>query len=170
MRLTPLVFSLCLGCAIARPIASDSGASTTPDLQELEAAPPESDRLKSKELSSIDDDIQSWFAGHQSRRSHIQLDRPMYRPGDTIWVKSWTVLTQRLAADPNNRVTLDLINPRGQTVVAKTVQQLGGGASNDFVLPADAPGGKWILRSTAVSGEVTDRPFIVSSYTPPRIQ
>ncbi len=139
------------------------------DPGDIEEAPPASPRLDDKVPADMSSRIDSYFEGRGSQRIHAQLDRPMYKPGETVWVKTWSVATRGLARNPRNRITYDLVNPRGQVVETKLVAQQNGTASNDFILGNDAPGGQWTLRATLPTGEIDERPFIVSSYTAPRI-
>jgi len=114
--------------------------------------------------------IETHFMARGSQRIHTQLDRPMYKPGDDVWIKTWTVLTRAFAPSRSPQITYELINPRGNVVETKMLIQQGGTATNDFILPADAPGGLWSIRSTLPTGEVDERPFVVASYEAPRIR
>ncbi|MBW2257398.1 MAG: hypothetical protein JRI25_22760, partial [Deltaproteobacteria bacterium] len=140
-------------------------------LPDFEPAPAASSQLVVGDLpTELDARIDSWFEGHGTRRMHVQLDRPLYKPGETVWVKTWSVATRGLAPDEQYYVTYDLVNPRGLVVETKNVLQERGAATNDFVLGDDVPGGKWTLRATLPTGEVDERPFVVSSYQTPRIR
>ncbi len=144
----------------------------------LSEAPPafEQARDASGEVSGSDldqdlpADVDSYFARSGSRRVYVQLDRPMYRPGDSVWVKSFGVLTRGLTPDTYPQVTYELLNPRGQVVQTKQVSQASGTAHNDFVLDGAAPGGRWTLRARLATGETHERAFVVSSYQTPRLQ
>jgi len=150
-----------------------------PELSQVEAvelpdafdeAPPASERLDDALPAELAGRIDSHFEGRGTKRIHTQLDRPLYRPGEDIWVKTYSVATRGLARSHHRQITCELLNPRGEVVVTKAVQQVNGTATTDFALDADAPGGQWTLRSTLPTGEVDERPFVVSSYTPPRIR
>jgi len=169
-----------IGLADATPEPSPDAEPPTPSRDEdsllerfpdKEAVPAESPRLTAHALpKDVPEKIDGYFDIHGTRRLHVQLDRPMYRPGDAVWVKTWEVKTRGLATEHQPFIQYELIDPRGQVVETKQVNHTDlGVAHNDFVLPEGAPGGKWTLKATAINGEVDERPFVVSSYTPPRI-
>jgi len=164
-----LVLFLAASCGTrhsAEPLANEIVAP----IEEVETAPPASERIDAKLPARTADKIDSYFAGYGSRRVHTQLDRPMYKPGEDIWIKTWSVTTRGLTPPQLDRITYELINPQGNVVETKLVQQQNGTATNDFVLAEDAPGGQWTVRSTLQTGEIDERPFIVSSYEAPRIR
>jgi hypothetical protein len=182
MRLPPIVLVLAASCTLrhepvdtepadgidgAEPVA----ALAVAPLPTIEPAPAPSERLSGSSVAvDVGQRIDAWFQGHGTSRVYVQLDRPMYRPGDAIWLKTWSVASRGLLPDANHAITYELVDPRGLTVQTKGVAQAQGAATNDFVLPADAPGGKWTLRATLPTGEVDERPFVVASYQTPRIR
>ena len=115
--------------------------------------------------------VATHFEGSGGRRIHIQLDRPIYQPGDTIWIKTWDLRTRDLGRDHGNRgVRYELVSPRGSVVLNKLVQEERGIATNDFVLPAGLRGGEYRVRVVTLDGHRAERPVLVSSYEPPRIK
>ncbi|MCA9494671.1 MAG: hypothetical protein KC621_32305, partial [Myxococcales bacterium] len=171
MRWPSLLPTLALGCALSHTAAHDRVAAEPGSLDVEPAAAP-TDRLNPEAIpDGLDERIESWFDGHGSRRLHVQLDRPMLRPGETVWVKSWNLATRTLTGEGAGAgVTYELLDPRGTIVETKRVLQADGTATNDFVLPTDAPGGRWSVRLTAPTGETVERPFVVSSYQAPTIR
>lgn len=167
MRCPSLVLILAAGCSLH----NNPELRDTEELQltaDLERAPPASARLSAPD--DVDTRIDSYFEGQGHQRLHVQLDRPLYKPGDDVWVKTWSVASRGLQPSPHGQITYELVNPRGQVVGTRLVQQQGGTATNDFTLDPDAPGGRWTLRASLPSGDVDERPFVVSSYTAPRIR
>ncbi len=159
---------LALACSTNVPPASVGDASAPA----FERAGPPTPRLSETAidgLAELSATIDAHFERQGTGRVHVQLDRPLYRPGETVWVKTWSVRTAAFAPSGAPGVSYELLNPRGQIVGTKQVEQRQGTATNDFVLPSDAPGGRWTLRATDAAGEVDERPFIVASYAPPRI-
>ena len=156
---------------LAPPAPQDATARVLERFPDREVAPAETPRLVRHELpGDIPQKVDDYFDIHGTRRLHVQLDRPMYRPGDAVWVKAWNVQTRGLAPAAQPMLQLELLDPSGAVVQTRKAQQQGAGtAHHDFVLPAEAPGGKWTLRASSPTGEVDDRPFVVASYTPPRI-
>jgi hypothetical protein len=171
VRWSLLLPSVVAGCALLGPSAHDTLATAGPGaLPDLELAPPASPRRTADDAAAaLSTRIDDWFAGHGTRRLHVQLDRPLYRPGESVWLKTWNVASRGLAATEGGGITIELVDPRGSVVETKLLLQQGGTATNDVTLPADAPGGRWTLRATLATGEVDERPFVVSSYEAPRI-
>ena len=136
------------------------------------AAPPPSPRLADLPAPSrITRAITAHFEGHAGRRIHIQLDRPIYQPGETIWIKTWDLRARDMAGSHDNRgLRYELVSPRGSVVLSKLVEEEDGMATNDMVLPEGLRGGEHRLRVTTLDGHVAERPVLVSSYEPPRIK
>ncbi len=136
-----------------------------------EAAPPASPRqsLPGDNLPSL---IGRYFEGHVGRRLYIQVDKPLYKPGETIWFKTWDLQARTLAgANAAQTSTVELVSPKGATVLKKRLRSASGGsASNDFELPAEVQGGEYTLRATAADGQKAERTVIVSAYEPPRLK
>lgn len=170
-RTSSILVILAVSCAVSMG-GGESSAVTGLD-PVFERAPSPTARIAWEELDGVEDvagRIDAHFASHGTDRMHIQLDRPLYRPGESVWLKTWLVRSFDFNARGGAVVTYELVNPRGQVVQTKSVQQGPSQGTNDFVLPADAPGGKWTLRASASTGEVDERPFIVSNYQAPRIK
>src|SRR5690349_18532277 len=166
MRWLPILPFLAL---VLRSAAAADAPAPAP-AADLERAPRPSARLLAESTPPALAELDTWFAGHGSHRLHIQLDRPLYRPGESVWIKTWSVATRSLAGDGAQGITYELVNPQGQVVGTKNVLQERGTATNDFVLPPGAPGGQWTLRATLPTGESDARPFVVASYAAPRIK
>ena len=115
--------------------------------------------------------IQSYFAGHVGRRIYIQLDKPLYKPGETLWVKTWDLLARDLKGPKHVAgIRYQLVSPRGSVVLRKRVRQRQGTATNDFVLPTGLAGGEYKLRVISWDGRRAERPVVISTYEPPRIK
>ena len=166
-RSSILIAGLVLACSSAVP--PSSATSDALPSSSFEHAGPPSARLADVDVDGIASMIDSHFSVHGTDRMHIQLDRPLYRPGEVVWIKTWAVRSAGFEPAPYPFVGYQLLDPRGLVAQSKQVQQQMGSATNDFVLPDDAAGGKWTVRATLPSGEIDERPFIVASYSAPRI-
>lgn len=112
----------------------------------------------------------SYFGSHQGHRIYLQVDKPLYKPGETIWIKSWHLDVPALAGSGGNGITYQLISPKGAVVLEKLVPQAGGSATNDFEIPAEAQGGEYLVRARGQDGTLVERPVIVSTYEAPRVK
>jgi hypothetical protein len=103
---------------------------------------------------------------------YVQVDKPLYQPGETIWFRSWDLTARALSGDTiAGGVTYELINPKGAAILTKRVTVARGLGTNDFVLPEGIEGGEYTLRATSMDGQSKeDRPIIVSAYQAPRLK
>ena len=70
------------------PLPAELAPSASPRLSGVSAA----DVVKTK--------VESFFHGKTGRRIHIQTDKPLYKPGETIWFKTWDLQTRSLSRPP----------------------------------------------------------------------
>src|SRR5688572_471698 len=77
------------------------------------------------------------------RQMYVITDKPLYRPGETIWFRSWELLVLGFApVASEHAVTFDLVDPKGAVVATRKVRSTGGLAANDIALPPDLAGGR----------------------------
>jgi hypothetical protein len=147
-------------------------AGKKPPLPALPAAPAPaaSPRAQGMPVEDLQRLIADFFAGRPGQRSYLQTDKPLYQPGETIWFKSWSLKSRQLEASDMSETTVELISPKGASVMKKRLRLLSGSANNDFVLPDEAQGGEYTLRATAADGEKTERAIIVAGYEAPRMK
>ncbi|MBA3457426.1 MAG: hypothetical protein H0T42_30375, partial [Deltaproteobacteria bacterium] len=118
----------------------------------------------------IEKALDAFHGATQGRRGYIAIDKPLYQPGESIWFRTFDLASADLSGHPRGITTFKLISPRGSTVLEKNVLTANGSAANDFVLPAGASGGEYVLRAETDHGTITERKIIVSTYQPPRIK
>jgi len=137
-----------------------------------EVAPPASPRLA--DVPAVDvltRGVRSWFEGRPAQRLYVQVDKPLYRPGETIWIKTWDVAARDLSGSgAAEALTYQLVDPRGAVVQDKLVRADRGRALGEFELPAALPGGEYIVRARGAAGVESERRVIVASYQAPRIR
>jgi len=155
--------------------------------QVLPPVPPEAAPRASPRLSlppgaetTLAASIGRYFESHVGRRLYIQVDKPLYKPGETIWFKTWDLQARDLSRPPTAAetaqapaTTVELVSPKGATVLRKRLRAPAGatgGTTNDFELPAEVQGGEYTLRATTASGHKAERTVIVSAYEPPRLK
>jgi len=137
-----------------------------------EPAPPETPRLgNADEAATLGSRVTSYFQGHAGRRFYIQLDKPLYKPGETIWVKVWDLTTRTFSGDhPQVGLTIELRNPKGAAVATRRVQEQHGAGQADFDLAGGIEGGEYTLHVQSFDGQSGERPLIVSTYEAPRLK
>ena len=121
--------------------------------------------------------------------THLQTDKPLYKPGETVRFRSLTLERSTLRPpandqhlrfslrDPGDAVTqLDVGNGRLlrdlQPVMGPDKKPLRGIGVGEYVIPAGAPGGEYKLDLHEVTSEnphgvlIETRKFIVNRYVP----
>lgn len=141
------------------PVAAEDAPAASPRLPSL----PGADALKAQ--------IETRFQNQGSRRFYIQTDKPIYKPGETVWVKAWDLTTRAFSGQHNTAgMYVELISPRGAQVAKKKVRENAGMAQADFELAAGIAGGEYTLRVKTLDGKTAERPIVIASYEPPRLK
>jgi hypothetical protein len=158
------------GVAQAAPVLP-----TLPPVPSNEEAPAEQGRLAAgepqKKLEKVSD---AHFGNERDARLYIQLDKPLYQPGETVWVRTTEVRAATLAAQEGLSAhygfTYELLSPRGSVVLGKRVRGEKGVAFSDFELSVDQEGGEYTLRVSSDTGFQESRTFVVNTYEAPRFK
>jgi len=141
------------------PLPAELAPSASPRLSGVSAA----DVVKTK--------VESFFHGKTGRRIHIQTDKPLYKPGETIWVRIWDVTTKGLSGQHSTAgMHVELLSPRGAQVAKRKVREQSGAGQTDFALDASIVGGEYKLKVKTFDGVQEERPLIVSTYDPPKLK
>jgi len=135
-----------------------------------EPAPAASTRLHTMRSLDLPAMTASYFDKSLRHSLYVQVDKPLYKPGETIWFKAWDLRSRNLTGIGEKILTVELISPKGATVLKKRLRSLAGGASNDFDIPAEAQGGEYKLRVITDQGQQLERSIIVSAYEAPRMK
>ncbi|BBB70062.1 hypothetical protein UNDYM_5809 [Undibacterium sp. YM2] len=153
-----------------KTIASQDGQKPVLGPVAAEPAPAASTRIKQVRAEELPALINSYFDTHESRNLYIQVDKPLYKPGETIWFKSWDLKARNLTGSKMQAATVELISPKGASVIKKHLRVEAGSAANDFELPAEAQGGEYKIRITSSDGKTLERAIIVSAFEAPRMK
>jgi alpha-2-macroglobulin-like protein len=135
-----------------------------------EFAPNASARQETPQPGDLARLISRYFEGNIGRRFYIQVDKPLYKPGETIWFKTWDVTARGLSGADTDQATVELVSPKGATVLKKRLRTSAGSATNDFELPAEVQGGEYTLRAIAGDGQKAERTIFVAAYEAPRLK
>jgi alpha-2-macroglobulin-like protein len=138
---------------------------------EPEKAPPASRRASGlPSVARLTQGVESYFAGQVGARVYVQVDKPLYKPGETIWFRAWHLGARALEGLNQGDLTAQLVSPKGAVVLEKRLAVQNGYARNDFEIPDDVQGGEYLVRIQTPQGEREERPVIVSSYEAPRLK
>ncbi len=176
-RSLPLTLALCIGATCTLPGVDPLAAELAEPDEEVAPAPPEAAPAPSRRLATAEgfeafqDQLEGAFEGWPGRSFHVQVDRPLYRPGETIWLRAWDLERRSLSASGQGQgLEIQLINPKGATVVSKKVAHNDGLNTNDVVVPEGVPGGEYLIRILRGGQQEAERPIIVSAYEAPRLK
>ncbi|MFZ6741998.1 MG2 domain-containing protein [Undibacterium sp. JH2W] len=153
-----------------KALASQDGQKPVLAAVAAEPAPAASARIKQVRAEELPALINSYFDTHEGRNLYIQVNKPLYKPGETIWFKSWDLKTRNLTGAAIEQATVELISPKGASVSKKRLRVDTGSAANDFELPAEAQGGEYKIRITTGDGKQLERAIIVSAFEAPRVK
>src|SRR5262249_12623877 len=146
---TRWLFGVALASAsCVRPGESGSvkpGEATKPSAMDATFAALTPTKITPSDASKrIDEAIASYFQSSSTKRAYLMPDKPLYQPGESIWVRADLRATGTLAGATSG-VTVQLVSPRGATVAQKRVMAQNGIAQADFELAAEIEGGEYKL-------------------------
>ncbi|MEC7986905.1 MAG: MG2 domain-containing protein, partial [Myxococcota bacterium] len=89
---------------------------------------------------------------------YLQTDRPLYKPGDTIWFKTLSFDTHH-QGNPKaaSQTNYELISPAGETIQEEEFTQHGVSSHGYFHLVQSQKGGVYTLRATMENGKQIER-------------
>ena len=136
-----------------------------------EEAPEEGTRIESGRFDEFVDLFEAHYEENQRRMLHMTIDRPMYRPGQTLNWRSWHLAAGSFTGDDaeGEEVTVELVSPRDDVVDEEELEIQGGMVSGVFDFDDEARGGSWTLRMSH-GDEEYERPVLVSHFEPPRFR
>ena len=114
--------------------------------------------------------IDRWFQSHPTRRAYLQVDKPLYQPGETVWFRAAFRNTKDMTAASQFGVTVQLVSPKGSVVAQKRVMTTDGVVANDFGIPEGSEGGEYALQFIGDEGTQEKRAIIIAAYEAPRLK
>jgi len=131
----------------ARIIAPADRRSQWAAAQAPVKAPAESQRLQGTSAGELQQKIWSHFTEHVGRQLYIQTDKALYRPQETVWIKTWDMQVRSMRGYPlDTGVLYQLVSPSGEVLTHKVVRQVFGEATNELEIPAGAVSGEYLVR------------------------
>jgi hypothetical protein len=163
------------GCAVTDAAPAPAGSSATD-----RPADRPTDRPIDKQVGglsatplarapALDKAIATYFVGQASQRTYLQTDKPLYQPGETVWLRADLRAARTLTGGAPTGVTLQLVSPRGAVIATKRALVQSGVARNDFALAADLDGGEYLIQLVSDTGATDSRKIIVNTYEAPRL-
>ncbi|HRH10802.1 MAG TPA: MG2 domain-containing protein, partial [Bacteroidia bacterium] len=99
-------------------------------------------------IRSIKEKLSAYNTHLPEERLYLQMDKPMYEPGDDIWVSAYVRDGISLKASKNSDIIhFELINPKGTVEKKISVIAKNGKAAGDFSLDKEALGGLYKIRA-----------------------
>jgi len=108
--------------------------------------------------------------GGEAPLVHLASDKPLYRPGETVWLR--VTALDRLSLRPRaGGLLARIVDPKGALVQALPAPLEEGVAALSWIVPEEAPGGEYALevRDGGDAFTVERLPFEVRRYQPPRL-
>ena len=106
--------------------------------------------------------------------TYLNIDRPVYRPGETVYFRSVTLNRRSLAAHVEVPIRYELIDPSGALVPNAFVEGVTdhGVGNGAFTIPSTAPGGAYTLVAKSLDGFFPDetKEFQIRAYRVPRFK
>lgn len=111
------------------------------------------------------------LAALAAHRLHVTVDKPLYRPGETVWLRGWELESAGLVPVAEaHAVTAELVDPRGGVVQRRTIRAERGVVAGDLVLAEGLAGGRYTLRLRSELGGSLDHELVVARYELPRFR
>jgi alpha-2-macroglobulin-like protein len=114
--------------------------------------------------------ITSYYETTKTKRSYIQTDKPLYQPGETIWLRADLRATGTLLGGQPVGMTMQMTSPRGAIIATKRVLVQNGIARNDFKLADELEGGEYSITLISDDGMTDTKKIVVNTYEAPRLQ
>ncbi|MDF1696784.1 MAG: alpha-2-macroglobulin family protein [Saprospiraceae bacterium] len=106
---------------------------------------------------------------------YIQTDKPLYLPGDVIWIKGWIVNGDNMPSMISQKAILTMIKPDGSPMITRDLKLTDGVVSTNINLATNCKGGIYQLKlKTAWLNEVDStleytKEITIQNYDPPRL-
>lgn len=113
-------------------------------------------------LRSLKTKLTAWNEKVPEDKVYVQLDKPFYNPGETIWLAAYVVDANSLKTSTQSEIIyVDLIGPKGTKEKTLRLIAQGGHAAGDFELGKQVAGGIYKLHAYTQwqKNNVTDNKF-----------
>jgi len=99
-------------------------------------------------LQSLKVKLDNYNKSFPEDRVYVQLDKPLYKPGETIWLSAFIRnATNMKASDKSDILYLELIDPKGNVAQKHQLIAHKGKTSADFLLDENVMGGIYKVKA-----------------------
>jgi hypothetical protein len=99
-------------------------------------------------IQKISDKLDAWLLNNPQEKVYLQMDKPYYAIGDTIWFKAYTVIARKHQLSALSGVlNVDLIDDRDSLTKSIKLPITSGLTWGDITLPDSLPEGNYHIRA-----------------------
>lgn len=99
-------------------------------------------------LSSLKEKLSNYNESYPEDRVYVQLDKPLYKPGETIWLSAFIRnATDMKASDKSDILYVELIDPKGNVAQKHQLIANKGKSNADFLLDENVMGGIYKVKA-----------------------
>jgi hypothetical protein len=99
-------------------------------------------------IKSVKEKMTAYNKQMPEDRLYVQMDKPMYSPGETMWLSVFVRNGQTLKASKKSDIVhVELISPKGTVEKTINIVATNGVAAGDFQLDEEALGGQYKVRA-----------------------
>ncbi len=103
-------------------------------------------------------------------KTNLSTDKPLYQPGQTVYIKAMSLLLPTLEPAGKKKVTLEIMDPKGNKVLKEEKETSDYGiASTDFVLAREINMGEYTIKISGDCG-TAEKKFLVKKYVLPKFK
>ena len=136
---------------IDRPMGEPSPRVATPD-----------------SVAGVVDDVKSVFAEMPRGQHALQTDKPLYKPGETMWFRAFRAEGSK-TPDQRTMAKVVLLDPSGGVVFNSFLAVRDGMFAGAVDLPNNGTGGRHVLQLLLGDVKVAERAIQVDSFETPRL-
>ena len=158
-RLVALAAAGAIALALTLAVTTASGPKPEPG-PPLAKDPPE--RIESPQLG-----------GKERLRLHLSTDKPLYKPGETLWMRAVAVDAHNGAPMASQGVGghFTVTDPQGATVATIPAAGQHSVLGSSWTIPAGMPGGRYTIGASTHFGDtVSQRIVEIRNFRPPRLR
>ena len=99
-------------------------------------------------LKSLKTKLSNFNSEYPEDRVYVQLDKPLYKPGETIWLSAFVRNASTMkASDKSDILHVELIDPKGNVAQKHQLIAHKGKTNADFLLDENVMGGIYKVKA-----------------------